>query len=312
MAETTVHLTISGIIALQHVDPAEGLPYKWRVVVPDHSGDQHHPHTAFFLVATADLVPPPQQRDQYTIYHLEGNVGRIDGVTAEGSYDFPDELITMEEACASPAGKCPKIKHGSEFGTTPALVLWIADAGIEATWMDGDTEWYFERPVQGKPPEKKRKKPDGIVAEEVCLTFKVPSNRLRLDLSGGAGNAPSIELEPNSNGVIELRLGNIVPDELGTWRDEDPHFHMYYDMTRASDPARHRAKLKTDASAKGTTVKRHEGLHALSEARIPTVKLRGGTHHHGETSSRVTEDPGPGIRSVTGSNCPPVGGDPYP
>ena len=293
MTEIIVHLTISGLIALQ---PSPSQPHRWRVVVPDFSAS-HHPHRAFFLVWTESLRPRVNAKEPYTIFPLKDSQTTISGVTAVNSA-APKELLTLFEAANVTSGKRAKVKHRSDLTPPPALEMWIADAGLEATWVDLTVPWYLKR-KNGKVTKPRP------IAEEVCLRFKTTQGTLKLF----EGTSQEIEIAPK-NGIIEIRLGNIV-EGSGGFSKVDPHFPMYYEITQEPVPPGDRADLKTDKTGGGTVTPGH-AEHELSTVKIKQSDVRLGWPAAVRSLDLAKLFPGPGPRSVTGENCPPIGGDRYP
>lgn len=299
MEKIIVHLTLTGILILQS---SEDFAHRWRIIVPDLANSHH----AAFMLADSNYVVavPPLPPNEIALFPMAGQIGKIDGILASGSSDFPQELITLAEACDRPPDRCVEVPLRSKQPRPPALELWVEEAGLEATFIDPNIEWRLERMRNGQPESKLK----GFVTEEMCLTFKVAKN-LVVNFKDGKGERRSIELRPNGQNVIELRLANIPPPSSKEEKLSDAHFRHYYDMTGGYSPS---DVAEPKGTAKGTelaAIQRHPE-HALSlitkgvvqpgwPLQVPnplTAASKGGTNV---------------ILSPTGANCPPVG-DPYP
>lgn len=295
MANITVHLTISGLIALQPVVDS-GSDYKWRVVVPDFTQHQHAKHAPFIALNAAEMVSPPAGKSPYAVIPLKGALAEIGQVKSTGSSStLPDELLTLSEACDGSTKDCGKIKSRSEL--SPALELWIADAEVSATFIDESVPWYLERNgTTGGVVKNPKKGAKAAVAEEICLTFTTDQPVFKLVLENGT--TQTIELRPAAGSdTVEIALRNIGPPQPAGHENEDPHFHMYYDIVKAR-PSRE-ARLKNDKSAGGTPTRHHD--HQLIRAEAAPLPSKG-------TVTLLDQF----VMSMTGSNCPPIGGDPYP
>lgn len=306
MSDIIIHLTISGLIALQ---PYAVDDSKWRVTVPDFSA---HNHAAFFLVRTADLRPPVNEPEPYTLFWLQGEEITVTGVTPVGKPDFPRSLLTYFEASNVESGPRAKPHEGKTATDVPRLKMTIDGAGIDATWVDPNVSWYLERAKNGRP-DKTAKRP---IAEEVCLRFVASGPTFKIETKSGK----TFEIAANS-GSAEIRLNNIdISDD--SQPPVDPHFHLYYDVTQDPVPADDRAILKTDDRPGGRPKPGHG--HALSLVEITPANVRLGwpipVALNGSVATNAVQETrgiaslfGPnGKRSMTGSNCPPIGGDKYP
>jgi len=296
MANITVHLTISGLIALQPVVDTTS-DYKWRVVVPDFTQHHHAKHAPFIALNVAEMVIPPAGNSPYTVIPLKSAFAEIDHVkSTTTSSVLPDELLTLIEACDGSTADCRKVKARAQL--KPALELWIADAEVSATFIDETVPWYLERSgTTGGAVKNPKKGPKAAVAEEICLTFTTDEPSFKLVLQNGT--TQTIELRPAAGkDTVEIALRNIGPPQPAGHENEDPHFQMYYEIVER--PPVQKARLKNDRKAGGTPTKRHDHQLIGAEATPPPAPK-------GDLSLL-----GQFVMSMTGSNCPPIGGDPYP
>jgi len=288
MAGTIVHLIITGIVALQ---PQGGLDKEWRIVVPDLSA---HSHTAAIYVARADLVNPPPGTAKLVGFRLSENTATIANVTASGNTTtLPTEILTVDEICQMPVGKCAKLEPA--ISPAPALDLKVAAAGIASAFWFPDVKWYIDR-TKGNPKQWAH----GAVAEEICLTFEIQTSTFKLTLDGAAGSR-TIELKPTAN-IVELEISNTIPGISTKHFKDDPHFHLYYDSLLKGHVANDKAKFKNDQTSDGTGYRNPQHKHGLetslitiSDADIVGVARSGS----GKLSAKEKY-------SIHNSNCPPI------
>lgn len=312
-----VHVIITGIISLQQIqEPTTGVMTEgWRVTVPNLSAELHEPHYAM-LVALADsvdtvkstMLPDSTSTNNLSLWLLSANRLQIRGVTRnpKAVAMMPDELVKFRDgACLEPIGDCGKVKLLSEFVSPPALELFINAAGASATWVDSSADWWFSR-----PDSEKRK---GVVADEVCLTFETEGGQFSFSFLDANGATQELVLTAQSDGDIEILLANL-PLKLGdAMQTPDPHFHHHYKVSKrlaASDPASLINKSK--AGREIDRQHRHE-ISGIIETQAKMKKTsttddRSRVGMSSTTSAAALWK----ILSLAGSNCPPIGGEPYP
>ena len=296
-----IHLTLSGLIILQPVEaqqPEHDRHYKWRVLVPDFANSQHH-HDAFVAVAGDELKP---KEAGIRIVDLKDMEVFIADVKAAGNASYPAEIIQLGAACDPSSATAGKIKKKKDVGKTPALELWVEDAEIHASGVDNSVEWQFDWPGSGKKPGK-----HGFVAEEVCLKFTTTRTELALDFKVSGKVVESLRLEPAPGaGTVEVAVRNITTDSI-KHHQKDPHFHMYRDLLKT--PPGQFADLTNSMNASGAKTDPHG--HRLQYV-IHLGKIVKPAPPASSNEERGSHEGVKGTFSMTGSNCPPGGGHPYP
>jgi hypothetical protein len=285
MANIIVHLTFSGLVALQPVsDPS--IPYKWRITVPDFSTHAGAEHEAFLAYKDG--------ADAVQVVTLNEMTAHIDEGTATTIGTGQQEILTFREACdTTTATDCSKVKEWAAFDDVPALHLWVADAELSATAVDSTVPWFLDR---GTGSPKQKSGTHGHIAEEVCLTFETTAKTLKLMLDDGSKPVRGIEI-PAKNDIIEVAVRNVGKDQDDSHKPKDPHFHMYYDILKGK-PAK-KADLINKQATGGTLSNPHK--HQLQYVRSDGS--------HAMPAKAANGKLGVGL---TGANCPPGTGDPYP